>query len=68
VFFGEGNGDFNALNAQTGEKLRHCNLGAGVNAPPVTYDGSRRMGGGFRATLNHDRACGFATNISRVAL
>jgi outer membrane protein assembly factor BamB len=68
VFFGEGNGDFNALNAQTGEKLRHYNLGAGVNAPPVTYDGLRRMGGRFRATLNHDRACDFATNIARVAL
>lgn len=38
VFFGEGNGDFNALNAQTGEKLWHYNLGAGVNAPPVTYE------------------------------
>jgi alcohol dehydrogenase (cytochrome c) len=38
VFFGEGNGDFNALNAQTGEKLWHYNLGAGVNAPPITYE------------------------------
>jgi outer membrane protein assembly factor BamB len=38
VFFGEADGNFNALYAQTGEKLWHYNLGAGVNAPPVTYE------------------------------
>ena len=38
VFFGEADGYLNALNAQTGEKLWHYNLGAGVNAPPVTYE------------------------------
>lgn len=37
VFMGEGNGDFNAFDATTGKKLWHYNLGAGVNAPPVTY-------------------------------
>jgi alcohol dehydrogenase (cytochrome c) len=37
VFAGEMNGDFNAFNATTGEKLWHFNLGAGVNAPPITY-------------------------------
>jgi alcohol dehydrogenase (cytochrome c) len=38
VFFGEADGYLNALNAQTGEKLWHYNLGAGVNAPPITYE------------------------------
>ena len=37
VFAGEMNGDFNAFNAKTGEKLWHFNLGSGVNAPPITY-------------------------------
>ncbi|MDE2580654.1 MAG: PQQ-binding-like beta-propeller repeat protein [Rhodospirillales bacterium] len=37
VFAGEMNGDFDAFNAQTGQKLWHFQLGAGVNAPPVTY-------------------------------
>lgn len=38
AFVGEGNGQFDALNAKTGEKLWHFNLGAGVNAPPVAYE------------------------------
>jgi PQQ-dependent dehydrogenase (methanol/ethanol family) len=37
AFFGEGNGWFNALDATTGKRLWHYNLGAGVNAPPITY-------------------------------
>lgn len=37
VFMGEGNGWFNAFNAKTGERLWRFNLGAGVNAPPITY-------------------------------
>jgi alcohol dehydrogenase (cytochrome c) len=37
VFMGEGNGWFDAFNARTGAKLWRFNLGAGVNAPPVTY-------------------------------
>jgi glucose dehydrogenase len=37
VFTGEGNGDFSAFHAQTGERLWTFNCGAGVNAPPVTY-------------------------------
>jgi PQQ-dependent dehydrogenase (methanol/ethanol family) len=37
LFMGEGNGDFNAFDAVTGKKLWHYNLGAGVNAPPITY-------------------------------
>lgn len=37
VFMGEGNGWFDAFNAKTGERLWRYNLGAGVNAPPVTY-------------------------------
>ena len=37
VFLGEGNGDFNAFNAVTGELIWQTNIGAGVNAPPITY-------------------------------
>jgi mono/diheme cytochrome c family protein len=37
VFMGEGDGHFDAFDATTGSKLWSFNLGAGVNAPPVTY-------------------------------
>ncbi len=36
-FFGEGNGNFNALDAKTGKKLWSFNCGAGANAMPVSY-------------------------------
>jgi PQQ-dependent dehydrogenase (methanol/ethanol family) len=38
VFMGEGDGDFDAFDATNGNELWHYNLGAGVNAPPVTYE------------------------------
>ena len=38
VFMGEGDGDFDAFDATTGKKLWSYRLGAGVNAPPVTYE------------------------------
>src|ERR1700736_2959755 len=38
AFFGEGNGWFNAVDAKTGKNLWRYNLGAGVNAPPITYE------------------------------
>ncbi len=38
VFMGEGDGDFDAFDAKTGDQLWHYNLGAGVNAPPITYE------------------------------
>jgi glucose dehydrogenase len=38
LFMGEGNGKFNAYNAKTGELLWQHDCGAGVNAPPVTYE------------------------------
>ena len=38
VFTGEGNGNFNALDAKTGQRLWQFQTGAGVNAPPVTYE------------------------------
>ena len=38
VFVGEGNGDFRAFHARTGARLWQFNCGAGVNAPPVTYE------------------------------
>jgi alcohol dehydrogenase (cytochrome c) len=37
VFMGEGNGWFDAFDAKSGERVWRYNLGAGVNAPPVTY-------------------------------
>jgi alcohol dehydrogenase (cytochrome c) len=54
VFTGEGNGWFDAFNAKTGEKLWRFNLGAGVNAPPISYavDGKQYVavaaGGNFQ--------------------
>jgi alcohol dehydrogenase (cytochrome c) len=38
VFMGEGNGWFDAFDAKSGQQLWRYNLGAGVNAPPVTYE------------------------------
>jgi PQQ-dependent dehydrogenase (methanol/ethanol family) len=38
VFYGEGNGWFNAVNARTGKNVWRFNLGAGVNAPPMSYE------------------------------
>jgi glucose dehydrogenase len=37
VFMGEGDGYFDAFDAASGAKLWRFNLGAGVNAPPITY-------------------------------
>lgn len=37
LFTGEGNGFFNALDAETGALLWRMQLGAGVNAPPSSY-------------------------------
>jgi quinohemoprotein ethanol dehydrogenase len=38
LFAGEGNGNFNAYDARTGNRLWQFQTGAGVNAPPVTYE------------------------------
>jgi alcohol dehydrogenase (cytochrome c) len=37
VFTGEGNGNFNAYDAQSGKKLWSFQCGAGVNSPPISY-------------------------------
>ncbi len=37
VFMGEGTGLFSAFHAATGERLWSFRCGAGVNAPPITY-------------------------------
>jgi glucose dehydrogenase len=37
VFAGEMDGDFNAFDAKSGQKLWHYSLGAGVCTPPITY-------------------------------
>src|SRR6266536_2768841 len=38
VFAGEGNGNFDAYDAKTGDRLWQFQTGAGANAPPVTYE------------------------------
>jgi glucose dehydrogenase len=38
VFSGEGSGSFSAFDARSGERLWQFNCGAGVNAPPVSYE------------------------------
>ncbi|MSQ60490.1 MAG: pyrrolo-quinoline quinone [Betaproteobacteria bacterium] len=38
LFMGEGNGKFNAFDSGTGEMLWQHDCGAGVNAPPITYE------------------------------
>ena len=38
VFMGQGTGEFSAFDAATGEHLWSFNCGAGVNAPPITYE------------------------------
>ncbi len=38
VFNGEGNGDFSAFDAKTGDRLWTFHCGAGVNAPPISYE------------------------------
>jgi len=38
VFTGEGTGYFNAFDARTGEVLWRFQCGAGVNAPPISYE------------------------------
>jgi alcohol dehydrogenase (cytochrome c) len=56
VFMGEGNGWFDAFNARTGDRVWRYNLGAGVNAPPITYqvNGEQYLavaaGGNFQLT------------------
>jgi glucose dehydrogenase len=37
LFMGEGNGNFNAFDSRSGERLWQYTAEAGVNAPPVTY-------------------------------
>ena len=37
VFSGEGNGEFSAFDARSGEKLWQFQCGAGVNAPPISF-------------------------------
>jgi outer membrane protein assembly factor BamB len=37
VFMGEGDGYFNAFDARSGTRLWQFSVGAGVNAPPITY-------------------------------
>jgi alcohol dehydrogenase (cytochrome c) len=38
VFTGEGSGGFSAFDAENGKRLWKFDTGAGVNAPPITYE------------------------------
>ncbi|HEY0396638.1 MAG TPA: PQQ-binding-like beta-propeller repeat protein [Candidatus Elarobacter sp.] len=57
AFYGEGNGWFDAVDAKTGAPRWRFNLGAGVNAPPITYEvnGAQYLavaaGGNFQLTF-----------------
>jgi glucose dehydrogenase len=59
VFFGEGDGHFNALDAKSGEKLWSFNCGAGANAMPVSYEVAGKqyiaMGCGGNTQLDYKR-------------
>jgi PQQ-dependent dehydrogenase (methanol/ethanol family) len=59
VFFGEGNGNFNALDARDGKKLWSFNCGAGANAQPVSYTVNNKqyvaMGCGGNVQLDFKR-------------
>jgi PQQ-dependent dehydrogenase (methanol/ethanol family) len=58
-FFGEGNGNFNALNSKTGKKLWSFQCGAGANAMPVSYTVGKKqyvaMGCGGNTQLDFKR-------------
>jgi PQQ-dependent dehydrogenase (methanol/ethanol family) len=58
-FFGEGNGNFNALDSSTGKKLWSFNCGAGANAMPVSYTVKGKqyvaMGCGGNTQLDYKR-------------
>ena len=58
-FFGEGNGQFNALDATSGKKLWSFNCGAGANAMPSSYTGDGKqyvaMGCGGNTQLDFKR-------------
>jgi PQQ-dependent dehydrogenase (methanol/ethanol family) len=59
VFAGEGNGKFNAYDAETGAVLWSFQAGAGVNAPPASYtiDGTQYIvvAAGGNTQLNYKR-------------
>lgn len=59
VFTGEGNGNFRAYDAASGEVLWHYKAKAGVNAPPSSYnvDGTQYIvvGAGGNVQLNYPR-------------
>jgi len=38
LFMGEGSGNFNAYNSNTGDLLWQTKVDAGVNAPPISYE------------------------------
>jgi len=43
IFVGEGNGRFNAFDAETGTRLWQFEAGPGINAPPLTYQAGGRQ-------------------------
>ena len=59
VFTGEGNGLFKAYNSSTGELMWQDQTGAGVNAPPASYNvGGNQyivVGSGGNAQMNYKR-------------
>ena len=43
VFMGEGDGHFNALDAETGDRLWRYSVESGINAPAMTYQAGGRQ-------------------------
>jgi PQQ-dependent dehydrogenase (methanol/ethanol family) len=68
VFMGEGNGDFDAFDATLGKKLWSYHLGAGVNAPPITYqvDGRQYVAVAAGGNFQLDYPLGDAIAIFRL--
>jgi glucose dehydrogenase len=68
VFMGEGNGDFDAFDATVGKKLWSYHLGAGVNAPPITYqvDGRQYVAVAAGGNFQLDYPLGDAIAIFRL--
>jgi PQQ-dependent dehydrogenase (methanol/ethanol family) len=68
AFMGEGNGDFDAFDATTGKKLWSYHLGAGVNAPPVSYqvDGQQYIAVAAGGNFQLDYPLGDAIAIFRL--
>jgi alcohol dehydrogenase (cytochrome c) len=68
AFMGEGDGSFDAFDARTGRRLWQFQLGAGVNAPPVTYAVNGRQYVAVAAGGNFQLNYGYGDTVTIFAL